>query len=374
MNVDISVIIVNFNTVELLSSCIDSILKSTHQLNVQIIIVDNASTDGSCEMIETRFPFVNLIRNTRNNGFSMANNQGLQLANGDYVFLLNPDTEIQPNTLGTLYDFLKVNSDTGAVGPRTFLDRHKTLEVCSLKIPSLRRMLAVFTSIPFPWIEKELRKCWEIDFKLWEAENACEVEGIGGAAFFTDRKSLLDIGGLDERFFMGYEDSDLAAVFKKQSKKIKILPKTFIVHYFGQSKQHPEAPKQEIYNWDATPVKFLRKHSGIWSVVLLKSAKIFEKVFFKSHVSHSPYPPEILKSAGDHKIVWDGSPEIRYLFELSNTPLFFDKFAGTCTKPEFFLPESLLNRLAKGKWYWRVYRWPASQTSTTEANGSFVLF
>ena len=362
MNFDISFVIVSFNTRDLLLDCLDSIHQECRSISHQIIVVDNNSLDGTCEMVQQSFPTVLLIKNQHNAGFSAANNQGIQLAQGKYIFLLNPDTILLPNSVDHLMDFLESNRYYGAVGPRTFLDRNHSLEVCSLKILSPLRAIAIFTRIPFPGKKTILQKCWRLDTKLWEASEPVEVEGIGGAAILTRKSLLMKMKGLDERFFMGYEDTDFAASLNTQKLKIAIHPNARIVHLFGQAKKHPNAPKQKVYAWKKAPLQFIRKYYGLPAVLLFHLFKLADSIA----KSLKPKPSQKLihthyKNKADIVIQWPGNPQEDYLFEISNDVPFFDKFGSKVTGCEMVLPVDLWQRLSSGIYYWRVFKWPHSQ-------------
>ncbi len=134
---DVSIIIVNYKTYELTSNCIDSIIKSnTKKLNYEIIVVDNASNDGSIQEIAKQFPEIQTIKNTENLGFSKANNIGIKVAKGDYVLLLNSDTIVELNTIKGAYDFIKDHKYIGALGCKILLPSGKLDLACKRSFPT----------------------------------------------------------------------------------------------------------------------------------------------------------------------------------------------------------------------------------------------
>jgi len=371
MNIDISIIIVNFNTCQLLQNCLESIGNYTPNLTIQTIVVDNNSQDQSLDMLRSKYPKVEIIANPANRGFAAANNQGLSRAKGKYLFLLNPDTELFENTLSTLKTFLDDNPDIGAVGPRTYLDHTKTLEVCSLKILSPLRAVACFSSFPWPGRKKILKSLWQIDANLWNSKMPCQVEGIGGAAFFTRTNILRDIGGLDEQFFMGYEDTDLAAQFRKLHHPIFIHPESHVLHLFGQAKKLPQAPDETIYSWNKTPATFLKKYYGTGGSVLLKCAKSLDKC-----LPSTTYPGsdiQTLSPKNNLVLKWHTSHPGPYLLEISNDSPFFDKFAARTTQPQLVINKTILNRIFHGTWYWRVFPDPIQSLDTNLGKGRFHI-
>ncbi len=354
VNVDISIIIVNFNTCDLLGKCIRSILTQERCGIIEIIVVDNQSTDGSVAMVTRFFPSVRIIQNRNNAGFSKANNQGLAMARGDHVFFLNPDTELCPDCLSALLDHMRSNPSTGAAGPRTFIDEALDLEVCSLKILSLKRALTLFTRMPFISRRSTLESIWNLDLALWQSTTDTQVEGIGGAGFFMRRELAISLGGMDERFFMGYEDTDLSARIRACNLAITIVARAHMIHWFGQAKKLDSAPPKKIYDWHAAPLAFLKKYSGSSVAVFFRALKLLDLLLPKSTVDDRFVTIQPNESAGHYVIKWNPIPLSRYLLEISNTPEFYDKFALVTRDTHARLPLSLFRRLATPNWFIRV--------------------
>ena len=139
-NIDISIIIVNWNTKEYILKCLRSITKSIKNFIYEIIIIDNASTDGSAEEIKYNFPNVKLIKNRVNRGLIKANNQGIESSKGNYILLLNSDTELKDNAIKVAYDYLKLNSKVGVVSGCLIFPDGKHQSVCQ-RFPSIRYQL-----------------------------------------------------------------------------------------------------------------------------------------------------------------------------------------------------------------------------------------
>ncbi|MBN1356146.1 glycosyltransferase [bacterium] len=373
MNVDVSVIIVSFNTAGLLRNCLNALRIHSSNLAIQTIVVDNNSRDGTPDMVRREFPSAVLIPNPENRGFARANNQGLEKASGEFVFLLNPDTEICPGTIQRLRKTLAGDSGIGAVGPRTYLDQTFTFEVCSLKLLTPGRSLLLFSRLPFPGRNRILQSVWQIDGRHWEARNPTPVEGIGGAAIMMSRDLLRSMGGLDERFFMGYEDTDLAARLKSLGYSVYLDPGCKIIHLFGQSKQLPGSPRKATYSWHQAPSRYLKKHHGYLSCVTLACAKCLESPFrspgseFSSVSYHPGNPPS------DITMTWPAAGEEDYLFEWSNQPVFYDKFAARVHRNSIIIPGSLMARLDGDRWFWRVFRWPMTRHPEPLTQGIIVV-
>lgn len=229
----LSVIIVNYNVKYFLEQAIKSVLTAAKDLNVEIIVVDNCSTDGSVEMIQTRFPEVVLIANQNNPGFSIANNQGLAIARGQYILFLNPDTVVSESTIHSCLSYMEKNPAVGALGVKMvdgagqFLPESKRgLPTPKVAISKALGLHKLFPQSPaFNWYYMGHIP----ENKVGEIEILC-------GAFMWIRKSVLDvIGGFDEQFFMYGEDIDLSYRIIKEGYKIVYFPETTIIHYKGES-------------------------------------------------------------------------------------------------------------------------------------------
>jgi GT2 family glycosyltransferase len=230
---DLSVIIVNYNVKYFLEQCIISVLKSGRNLAVEIIVVDNNSQDGSVSMLKEKFPDVKVIANLNNPGFSIANNQGLEMAVGKYILFLNPDTVVSEDTFSACFSFMENHEDAGAVGVRMidgsgqFLPESKrglpTPGVAFYKAIGLHK---IFNNSP---VFNRYYMGHKGEFET------CEIDVLTGA-FMWVRKAILDkTGGFDETFFMYGEDIDLSYRITQFGYKIFYFPKTSIIHYKGES-------------------------------------------------------------------------------------------------------------------------------------------
>lgn len=231
--VDVTIVIVNYNVKEYLSSLLQSIIKAEKGLNLEIIVVDNASTDGSVEFLKPRYPFVHFIENDVNFGFGKANNQAIKIATGKFTLLINPDTLISEDTLTTMVHHLENSPKTGAAGC-------KILNPDGTFAPESRR--SVPTPISSLWKMLGLTRLFSNsrafgDYYLsWVDENkAGPVPVLSGAFMFFRTELLRHLGGFDERFFMYGEDIDLCYRLSKTDNVIDYIPSTSIIHYKGES-------------------------------------------------------------------------------------------------------------------------------------------
>lgn len=230
---DISVIIVNYNVKHFLEQCLHSVQKALEMLLGEIIVVDNNSVDGSCQMLRDKFPEIQLIGNKKNLGFSKANNQGIKMAKGKYVLILNPDTIVQEDTFRRCFDFMELHPDAGSLGVKmidgkgNFLPESKR----SLPTPAVSFFKIFGLSALFP--KSKIFGKYHLGYL--DKNKIHKIEILPGAFMFI-RKSVLDrVGWLDESFFMYGEDIDLSYRIKLAGFENYYFPETTIIHYKGES-------------------------------------------------------------------------------------------------------------------------------------------
>lgn len=221
-NIKLSVIILNYNTKELLEKCLESVKKCEGEVPLQVIVSDNASSDGSSDMVREKFPWAALTEGP-NEGFSKGNNRARLLAKGDMVLFLNPDTVVNRGVLKETTDFLMTHKDVGAL-------------TCKLILPDGSLDKDTRRRFPTPWISfnrlilKNGYKYWYLDVP----DNVIqEVDAIQGAFFLTRKKILNDVGWFDEDYFFNGEDIDLCWKIRQAGWKIIYYPDVFIYHLKG---------------------------------------------------------------------------------------------------------------------------------------------
>lgn len=234
--IDISIIIVNYNVKELLEQCIRSIFTASSGLNIEVIVVDNNSFDGSLRYIQEKFPDdkrLKLIESPVNLGFAKANNLGVKKAAGEFVLILNPDTILQEDTLQKTLKFYKDNPGTGAVTCKLILPNGKLDLACRRSFPT--PSVAVYRILGLSKIFPKSRIFGKYNLTYLEENKTYEVDAIVGA-FMLIKKSVYDeVNGFDEDYFMYGEDLDLCFRIKKAGYKIYYYPDTSIIHYKGES-------------------------------------------------------------------------------------------------------------------------------------------
>jgi len=245
--IDISIIIVNFNTKKLLKNLLISIQNSeTGKYQKEIIVIDNASLDGSAVMVKKHFQTVNLIINKINKGYTRANNQGIKKAKGKYLLFLNSDTVLQKNTLLTMIDFLN-NSEYKVATCRIELPSGKIDPSCHRGFPTPWAAFSYFIGLEklFPKIPlfSQYHQLWKDFGKIHQ------VDVISGAFFLVKKKVIDEVGVFDESFFMYAEDIDLCYRIREKGYKIAFNPNTKIIHYKKSSGRNKKKDKKGVHKY-----------------------------------------------------------------------------------------------------------------------------
>jgi hypothetical protein len=254
--IDLSIIIVNYNVKEFLQNLLDSLKKAAQDFSHEIIVVDNASDDGSIEVIEERYSSIKLIKNQKNIGFGKANNQALKIANGKYLLLINPDTIVKENTFHKLIKFLESANDAGIVGCKV-LNPDGTLQLaCRRGFPGPWTSFTKITGLSRLFPKSKIFARYHLTY-LNENETY-EVDAISGAFMFIRRSVYEKIGGFDPDFFMYGEDLDLCYRCQKAGFKVYYFHETEIIHYKGESTKRSRIDETKVF-YNAMHL-FVKKH------------------------------------------------------------------------------------------------------------------
>jgi len=276
----LSIVIVNYNVRFFLEQCLHSVEKAVKPGMAEVFVVDNNSVDGSCSMVEQKFPEVRLIKNTKNLGFSKANNQAIRKSRGEYVLLLNPDTVVEEDTFDKVLKFMDNNRDAGALGV-------KMIDGKGHFLPESKRAL------PTPWVSfykifglsalfPRSRKFGRYHLGYLDKDKIHEIEVLPGA-FMLIRKEALDKAGLlDESFFMYGEDIDLSYRISKAGYRILYYPETTIIHYKGESTK--KGSINYVLVFYQAMIIFARKHFNTKNARLF-SFSIKSAIYFRALLS-----------------------------------------------------------------------------------------
>jgi len=263
---DISVVIVNYNTRDRLLACLATLEPELRGLASEILVVDNGSGDGSAEAVRREFPQVRVIANADNRGFSRANNQALRQAQGDDVLLLNPDTEVRPGSVATLRIALHELPGAVGVGPKVVRPDGRLDLACRRSFPrpsvALARLLGLGRLFP--------RSRWLARYNLTfqDPDLPGEIDAGTAAAMCFRLEPLAAIQFFDEAFFMYGEDLDLCFRLKERGGRIYYVPDAVVLHYKGQSSV--QRPKLMLREFHKAMWTFYRKHyAGGWRVLFV---------------------------------------------------------------------------------------------------------
>lgn len=252
----LSVVIVNFNVCHFLEQALLSVQKAIDGLDAEVFVVDNNSVDESVKMVEQQFPWVKLIANKENTGFSKANNQAIKVSSGQYVLLLNPDTVLQEDSLHKCCEFMDQHSDCGGLGVRMIDGKGKFLPESKRGLPT--PSVALFKMIGLSTLFPKSRLFGRYHLKYLSEHDTHEVEVLSGAFMMLRKRALDSVGLLDEAFFMYGEDIDLSYRLNLGGWKNFYYPGTTIIHYKGESTKKKSANYVKIF-YNAM-VLFAQKH------------------------------------------------------------------------------------------------------------------
>jgi N-acetylglucosaminyl-diphospho-decaprenol L-rhamnosyltransferase len=255
---DLSVVIVSYNTRELLRGCLDSVLADLDsRANDEVIVVDNASADGSAEMIRDSFPQVRLLANSQNCGFAASNNQAIEQSTGQYVLLLNPDTVVRKGALEGLMAVLEERRDVGVTGPK-LLFPDGGFQHSAFSFPTLPMIFLDFFPLHNRLLDSQINgRCPRV---LYERTEPFPIDHPLGAALMVRRAVIEEVGLLDESFFMYCEEIDWCFRIKEAGWRILCVPRAEIVHHVAQStKQFRDEMYVELHR---SRYRLYQKHYG----------------------------------------------------------------------------------------------------------------
>ncbi|HSW02332.1 MAG TPA: glycosyltransferase family 2 protein [Sedimentisphaerales bacterium] len=229
---DVTIVIVSWNTREILRDCLRSVYANSGPVDFDVIVVDNASADGSVEMVRTEFDKVHLIANFHNRGFAAANNQGMAVARGRYVLLLNSDTIVLDGAIAKAVAFSDAHPDSGVVGCRV-LNRDRSLQATCFMYPSVLNLLlaTLYLNRLFP----RSRFFGREQMTWWGRDEEREVEVVTGCFMLVRREAIDQVGVMDEDYFMYGEETDWCWRFRRAGWRLRFTPSAQIIHLGGQS-------------------------------------------------------------------------------------------------------------------------------------------
>jgi GT2 family glycosyltransferase len=279
---NLSIIIVNYKVKDLLDNCLHSVFFNSENIGLDVIVVDNNSQDGSLEMIRKKYPQVNLIAHPENSGYAKANNLGFKEAKYDYILLLNPDMQILPHTLKNMMKWMNKNPQASVAGCHLIDQNRKTLHHIR-RFPSFWDQLAITLKIPhiLPSILNSYLQ------KNFDYTQASKVDSIRGAFFMMNRKVYEELNGLDERYFIWFEEVDFCQKVSRSGGEVWYTPIAECIDYVGKSfEQVPRGLTQKYFR--DSMLKYFKKWHPFWKFILLKISwilgSLISKINLKSKV------------------------------------------------------------------------------------------
>jgi GT2 family glycosyltransferase len=284
---ELSIVIVSWNTRELLRACLASVFENATNLKLETFVVDNSSADGSADMVRERFPQVRLIENKNNVGFAVANNQAFPQCSADFVLLLNSDTVIVDRALQVLVDFMRRTPDAGAIGPRLLHPRLKMRVLGCGHQPTLWHEFN--HQVGLSWLLSQNRFFrGTYLFANVHDDKVREVEWISGAAMLVRSEVIKSVGGLSERWFMYAEDMEWCQRIQRAGWKLFSVPNAVVEHHLSAStKQRDDAAMMSItggrsyfiYSQKPSPLKLLLFDLVSISGTLVRAAVFYIRSF-----------------------------------------------------------------------------------------------
>ena len=262
--IDVSFIIVSWNAKRYLLKCLESLARTDRGYAGEIIVVDNASTDGSPQAVLECFPRVRLVQNEENGGFAKANNVGIQLARGRYICLINPDVEVLDDCVASLLQEMEAQPSIGMIAPMLIEGDGQT-QISCWGFPSIWNMFCCALALDRLFPHCSFLNGYQM--RHGRMDQARDVDILGGAFWFTRREAVQEVGQLDEDFFMYGEDMDWCKRFWQKGWQIRFYPKARAVHYGGASSAN--APTRFYIEMQRANLQYWRKHHcvGAWITI-----------------------------------------------------------------------------------------------------------
>jgi hypothetical protein len=274
--IELSIIIVNWNSVDYLINCLRSIQEETSAVKYEIIVVDNASFDGCAERLATEFPEVKFIQSEINLGFARANNLGASRACGEVLLFLNPDTEIKERAIERLYECICALPDCGIIGAKLLNSDGSIQTTCIRSFPTILNQV-----LEIEWLRRHFPKSslWGTRSLFENTSKILEVNAVSGACLMIKRDIFEAVGMFSTSYFMYSEDIDLCLKVHRIGKKVYFCPQALVVHHSGKSSDQASSSHFSSILFCESRWRFFRKHKGPFYASMYRFT-----VFFSSFV------------------------------------------------------------------------------------------
>lgn len=335
----LSIIIVNYNVEFFLEQCLLSVEKAIQHADAEVIVVDNNSVDGSVDLVKNRFPWVKLIANKDNPGFSIANNQGIHISTGELILLLNPDTVVQEDTFSEVVDFMRSHPKAGGLGVKMVDGKGNFLPESKRGLPTPRVSFHKISGL-YRLFPKSKRLNWYYMGHL-DKDHIQEIEILSGAFMLMRKEALDKVGLLDETFFMYGEDIDLSWRIIQGGYKNYYYPHTSIIHYKGESTK--KGSLNYVFVFYNAMIIFAKKHFSEKNAAAF-SALINVAIYFRAALS-------IIKQV----VRWVFLPLLDFsllLGSLFGLKYLYESIQDKIYDPDLVMPAFVAYTLA---WLWSLY-------------------
>lgn len=255
--VDVSICMVSLNCWHVIENCLRSIVETAVGISTEVIVVDNASTDGTPDLLEEQYPWVRVIRNAANVGFSRGTNQAIRASRGRYLLWLNTDTILHPDSLQALIDFLEKNPHAGVIGPRVLNADGTFQPQCRRGLPTPQASLAYMLGLHRRWPDHPIAGQYLLTYLPIDRSN--RIDAVSGCCLFARREVWDDVGPIDEDIFGFGEDIDWCVRAGKAGWEVWYHPESVITHLKGQGGVHAH-PYQKVKGIHQAMWVFYRKH------------------------------------------------------------------------------------------------------------------
>lgn len=277
--INVSVLIVTWNSADVIKQCIDSVIKSSNDVEIELVIVDNSSADDTFSIInDTNYRNLQTYQNSENLGFTRAVNQAIGFARGEYLFLLNPDTVLKEGCIDLLFKFLEENKTYGACAP-LMLNQDGSNQYSVRNFPTFGTMFFEFTLLAYIFPRSKFFGKWKMKYYRYEKDD--DVNQPMAAAFMFRREA---IEKMDERFEMFFNDVDVCKRIIDNGRKIRLVTSARVTHKHGDSVNKDRI--RMIKTWNRDCMEYFRKYYSnsfllLWLRISLKISELFRILFYR---------------------------------------------------------------------------------------------
>ena len=263
---DVSIVIVSWNTRDILSDCLRSVFEQTKEVSFEVFVIDNSSHDGSADMVRAEFPRVKLIENAQNRGFAAASNQGLRLASGRYTLLLNPDTLILDDAISRCVRYADLHSDVGVVGCQVLEDENR-ISNTGFSFPTPLNLFLALSGLSRAFPRSRLFGRPELGW--WDRDSEQDVDVVAGMFMLVRREAIAQVGLMDKSYFVYSEETDWCYRFSRAGWRRVFTPSARIVHLDGGGKSTSQVSSKMFVQMQKSSMIYHRKNLGLaaWASV-----------------------------------------------------------------------------------------------------------